>query len=829
MSNHTNKDIYYKNRLLNRHIGGINPPQLQTKDQYLFDQKRVLNSQNIELPPSVRYFRQSNGNYNGPNYNSQLSNSPFDNVYGNNIYNSGNASCVGCSDTINEQLQQVQSANNGNTFNYQNNKRQNEDVYLRKDQDRYDPYAGYLYNEGLMNDGHQRRRIKSVYIDINSSFRIKNPSTSGGDPIMLMKDPLQFQNGSNIMTILVPNHNFEVNDPVTLTGAQSRLSILRTFRGPGMPTFEIPAGCNFMKIYYDHNIPLTYTGNTIEILLSDIRGDRGTTQSASFLGSIPINVINTRQKVRMTLTDNDITCKVQDVIANSGDPNYFTPNDNYFFIVLPFSMHNPVNQAPYTLQEYNFKLQNLSIAGVPLNQINASYPVTSDNINGYHIIRSVSPNSFTVEIATRAIANQTIINGGGKCVFVSKITNITVGFPNPNQYSVDLGDSIHNVIAVRLISSEIPNTDKAIRGASTGRANNKIYWNDIDDGDYLYSIEIPPGNYAPADLAKAMSDAFYATPRITAADPATRAALGITYTDKHFIQPTINTNTDEVVFKSYKEFILQTPFIAVTPDISDDPTVPVDPNAVYEITVNHPNHGMTTPGQVILVQGAINYKGILGSIINGERVVTEIIDQNTYKISLQKFNLIDNRTDTGGGVNVFIYIPDFFRLRFDQPDTLGTVLGFRNPGDPISITPYNTVISNKDPYEFETATNAVGQPIQISNNALQLSGENYIIMVADPLRTALSIGKIKNIFAKILLCDSPGKILYNTFVPITHYYEDPLHNLFRLNISFYTADGNLFEFNGVEHSFTIEIITVNDIPEGTGINANTGKNYNTQV
>ena len=828
MSNHTNSDIYYRNRLINRHVGGLNPPQLQTNDQYMANQKRVLNSQNIDLPPNIRYFRQSNGYTNFPNFQQSSTGSPYDSVYGNNnIYDKGNASCLGCNDTLNDQLQQT--AGGKRDQGSQIIKEHKDDVYLRKDQDRYDPYEGFIYNQGLMSDGRQRRRIRSHYIDINSTFRITTPSTSGDDPVLLEKDPLQFQNGSNIMTIIQPNHGFEVSDPISLTGAQSRLSILRTFRGPGLPTFDIPAGCDFMKIYYDHNIPLIYNGDTIEILLSDIRGDRGTTQVASFLGSIPINVINTRHKVRMTLSDADINCSTQDIILKTNDPNYFTPNDNYFFIILPYIMHNPVNESPYTLREYNFKLFNLSITGIPVNQINASYPITSENINGYHIIKSVTQNTYTVDVGTRAISNQTLVRGGGKCIFVSKIRNITIGFPNPNQYSVDLGDTLHNVIAVRLISSEIPNTDKAIRDSPPERANNKIYWNDIDDGDYLYSIEIPSGNYAPADLAKILADAFYATPRITAQDQATREALGITYTDRHFIQPTININTDEVIFKSYKEFILQTPIIEVVPDVSDDPTVPADPNVTYQLTINHPNHGMTEPGQTILIQGAVNHKGILGSIINGEKVVTEIIDGNTYRISLPKFNLIDNRTETGGGVNVFIYIPDFFRLRFDQPDTLGKVLGFRNPGDPISVTPFDVEISNKDSYEFESGKNAVGQPIQITNNALQLSGENYIIMVAEPLRTALSIGKVKNIFAKILLCDSPGKILYNTFVPITHYYEDPLHELFRLNISFLTPDGNLFNFNGVEHSFTIEIITVNDIPEGTGINANTGKNYNTEI
>jgi hypothetical protein len=822
MSNHTNPNIYYRNYSLSRHVGGISPPQFLTTDQYINSQKKVLQSQNIDLPPSVRYFSHNNANIGNQQYTSEID--AYSQLY--ESQNSGGCSSCNSNQTVNPT--NIQSDQNIDTSQQQQQKKK-EDVYLRKDSDRYDLYSGYLYNNGLMSDGYQRRRLKAFYIDINSAFRSKNPSTTGEDPMLLTADPLSFTNNSNLMVVYQPNHNYEINDPITLVNAMSKISILRTYRGTNLPTFEIPGGCNFMKIYYNHNIPLTYTGNTIQVTLADIKGDRGSAAVASFLGSMPINVINTTHQVFLTLSDADISCKTQDIINSTGDPDYFKPNPNYFFIILQFSMHNPTDQPPYTLSDYNFRLTNLALAGVPLNQINAIYPINVGHLNGYHIIKNVTKDTYTIELASRAITNQATFKGGGKCIYVARIRNITVGYTNPNQYSIDLGDVLHNVISVRLVSSEIPNTEKAIRNSPVNRANNKIYWNDIDDGDYLYMIAIPPGNYSPSELAKAMSDAFYATPRISAIDDATRMALGITYTDRHFIQPTININTDEVMFRSFKEFILQTPIIEVVPDVSDDPTVPVDPNVTYQLTFNHPRHGMPVAGQTILIQGAVNHKGILGSVINGEKVVSEIIDDNTYRITLPKFNLIDNRAETGGGVNVFVYIPDFFRMRFDQPDTLGGVLGFRDPGSPTSVTPYTTVVSNNDKYEFESNKNAVGQPIMIKNNALQLSGENYIIMVAEPIRTLLAIGRVKNAFAKILLCDSPGRILYNTFVPVTHYFEDPIHELFRLDISFYTPDGNLFDFNGVEHSFTLEIVTISDIPEGTGINASTGKNYNQTI
>jgi hypothetical protein len=529
------------------------------------------------------------------------------------------------------------------------------------------------------------------------------------------------------------------------------------------------------------------------------------------------------------LTNTQILCTTASVIASTGDPNYFTPSPDYFFVILPVIMQVVPNANPYTLNDYNFKLTFLALDGVPLNQINAFYPTTPTNLFGYQTITNVNSNGYFIQVPTASAIIGTTANGGGSNVYVGLVQTINTGYPNPNNYLIDLGDVFHDVIAVRLVSSEIPNTEQAIKDSSSGNANNKLYWNDIDDGSFLYSISIPPGNYSPADLTTALESAFAATPRINAVNATQAAALGITYTPIHFVQVQINVNTNEVTFTSYKEFIVNDPIVNVTPPIPDSSTITVDPNTIYTLTINQPGHGMTVPGLTILIQGAEDDQGIPASVINGEHVVSQIVSSSQYKITLPLFNLLDDRTDTGGGVNVNIFIPDTFRMLFNFPDTLGTVLGFRNPGAATSITNWETTVSNKDQYAFETATNALGQPITIKNNALQMSGFNYIIMVADPIQTYFSIGPIRNAFAKIILCDSPGRVLYNTFVSMYHTFDTPLAELHNLTISFYNPDGTLFDFNGIDHSMTAEIVYVRDIPDQSGLSANTGKNYSTPV
>ncbi len=685
------------------------------------------------------------------------------------------------------------------------------DVYMRGLDERYDPYTAFLYNKGLLNDGTTIRRFKTLYIDINSKFRNTMPTLQLSDTVQLDRDPLDFNVNSKTLFIRQNFHNFEVGDLVTIMNAIGKQAVLRTINDNGDPTFIIPGGCNFMKIFFQHGLPATYTGDTVEIELQGIKGDRGG-PTLPILGNIPINLINTRHKVRVTLTQADLNagCNISSFPAD-----FFEFSPDYFFVILPKAMQNPSGD-PYTLREYNFKLLFLDIAGVPTNLINAQYPIDSEHRQGFHIIKNIRDNGYEIELVTPALVDE---NGGGPFITVAKVLAIETGYPNANKYIIDIGGNYNEVVSARIVSSEFPNTERVIKDFPPERANNKIYWNDIDDGDFLYSLEIPPGNYTPEALEATLETLFHNTPRIS-------QQTG--YLPNHFVDVNINTFTDEVTFTTFKEALLTQPFVDVNPPINPTPGSD-NPNAVYTVTIRHPNHQLITPGQTIRISGAIAYMGIPADVLNGEHVITSIIDENNYTIRLPKFNLLPVREDTRGGVAVTVLVPDQFRVRFDQPDTAGGLLGFRNPGDINSVTNFENVISNKDEYAFDIDKNNFGAPVKIDNNAIQLSGDNYMLMKAEPLETLFSIGPTKMAFAKILLCDSPGKVIFNSFVPTIRYYEDPVHELRQLDIELLTPDGFLYDFNGIDHSFTIEIVIVSDIPEGTGISASTGKNYNSIV
>lgn len=755
----TNRNLLVNPIFIQRHVGGLTRPE--NNQQYIDNQTKLIKAGDKLLPPNIRQ------------------------------------------DKYNEQDRNI-SDNKGS------GKRR--DIYMRGLDDRYDPYTGFLYNRGLLNDGTSIRRFKTIYIDINSKFRNTTPSLQLSDTVVLDKDPLDFNINSKILFIKHNYHNFEVGDLISIMNVVGKQAVLRTFNDDHDPTFIIAGGCNFMKIYYQHGLPVTYSDNTIEIELQGIKGDRGGSTSP-ILGNIPVNLINNRHIVRLTLTQENLN---QGCNINNFPADYFEYNPDYFFIILPKAMHNPIGQDPYVLREYNFKLIFLAVAGVPTNLINAQYPIDSQHRQGFHIIKNINEIGYEIELVVPALVDE---NAGGNCVTIAKVLSIETGYPNANKYIIDIDGNYNEVVSAKIVSSEFPNTERVIKDFPPERANNKIYWNDIDDGNYLYSIDIPPGNYTPENLELTLEELFKNTPRIS--------KYG-SYLQNHHVEVKINTITDEVIFTTFKEAQLVQPFVDINPPINPTPGMD-NPNNIYIITIKHPNHELISPNQTIIISGAISHYGIPADILNGEHIITTILDENNYTITLPKFNLLPIREDTKGGVIVTVLVPDQFRLRFDQSDTIGGLIGFRNPGDFNSITNFAHNISNKDQYEFDIDANAFGTPSKISNNAIQLSGDNYILMKAEPLETLVSIGPVKDAFAKILLCDNPGQVIFNSFVPTIKHYVDPIHELRQLDIELLTPDGYLYDFNGVDHSFTIEVVVVSDIPEGTGISASTGKNYNSIV
>ena len=87
---------------------------------------------------------------------------------------------------------------------------------------------------------------------------------------------------------------------------------------------------------------------------------------------------------------------------------------------------------------------------------------------------------------------------------------------------------------------------------------------------------------------------------------------------------------------------------------------------------------------------------------------------------------------------------------------------------------------------------------------------------------SLSTNQISNGFAKILLTDAPGSILFNQHIQLAEDLERPIKTLSEIEFKFLSPDGNLYEFNGLDHSFTLEFHEELTKFKGSGIDVKTG-------
>lgn len=658
---------------------------------------------------------------------------------------------------------------------------------------KYDPYYNFLHKKGLISDN-TKVKYNVNYINIDSTNRKKTPSTISDTTDELSNNSLTIIN--NILKITILKHNYKMNDLITLTGVTYDTRIIKTVVN-NIQSIIFIEGNEYVKIKIFPNIQIPLLGinattyNTSHMLV-DISGFKGYPTEA-FIGNIPLNQINKTHQVFLGIPNTII-----------GDE---LPSNDYFFIKLSKKFKGLINPLGY-----NISIKFRYYGGVPTNEINAEYPINSFHVKGHHIINKITTNHIYINLPRNGYFTDSF---GGNNTYISLIKKLDIGYPKPNEYIISLENKFINVVQISMKSSEFPNTDYVFKSFPEENRNNRIYFQNIDDGTEVYFIEIEPGNYDPETLKSTLETKFINTIKTTI-EP------GTAYTATNYIQVNIDSNTNIVIFKSLKEAILQKPIIKILPTIEiNDTTIGSSEN--YILTIQHTSHGLSI-GTKIIITDAIEYLGISANILNKEHIITSIIDDNKYEITISHINLQIIKTQSNGGFAVKIYVPNIFRLRFDYSDTMGKQLGFRNPGNEISITKYATEISNRDLYQDEINIDEHGNTLNITNNSLQLSGDNYILMTCrelagEELIGIINTGKIPNIFAKINLTGLPGRILYDTFISSPIFFYDPIHQLSELYFSFLSPNGTLFDFNNVEHSFTLEIVTLDNQPSNTGLSS----------
>jgi hypothetical protein len=359
-----------------------------------------------------------------------------------------------------------------------------------------------------------------------------------------------------------------------------------------------------------------------------------------------------------------------------------------------------------------------------------------------------------------------------------------------------LNKTFNNLKKIKLISTEFPNTEKVINDYPKAKQNNLFYWKLLNDGDYMYSISISPGNYTTDSLVFAMTSAIQSVKRI---NPNINDGTNYQYNNNNNVLINIDTNIYTFSITFYNQIFIDNPFTFQKQDSF----------GYYYIEVYHPSHNQSV-GSTIIISNAIDFYLFTANSINGTHIIDSVITNDYYSIKLSKFNpnsINSTTSNKGGGVGVSIQYPIYSRLYFDRPGTIGTLLGFRDVGSINAITPWAIKNTNNALYLLDTNTNKIGTLNKSSqiNNYINLNGTNYILMACNLFEDSITYGNIKGVFAKILLAGLPGSYLFNQYIQLAEEVTYTISNIYELEFNFYSPTGELYDFNDLDHSFTLEI------------------------
>lgn len=655
-----------------------------------------------------------------------------------------------------------------------------------------------------------KRIVESVtLVNIDSTFRNIYPknitkSTNKVVPV----NPLSFATGSNVVTINYTNHELEVGDNIVLQNVEGVNKIISN-------SFYLINNFKYLMINFSgSNFIETNYKDYAEELLGHIEV-YGSVIEENFIGNMPFNYLIGIKKL---LIANDIPenylQNIKDfIIKQLGSYDLVALNKNYLFVELPTDFINKERQTYQLVQA--FKITYLHIGGIKLGYLNANYPINNYNYQSYQtVLNVIDDNTFQILLNYYSYGKY---SGGGSNVQISKIVNSLIGYPDADTYTIHLKKSFNNVTNIKLISTEFPYIDVIIKK----NINDKLYWKNIEDGNYVYHVQIDEGFYTPSTLLDKIQNNINLVERITSTD---------TTKSYNNFEVLLEANNQKIIFKPS--------IIAKLPDCLSLQQVTIGNQLFYILNVEHPNNIVEVNDTItidlatevtvkVIINGQEQILSIDNSYINKAHQVYSVnIENQTYQIILGNTSQVKTSNvnfETGGGENVTLRTKSKSSFLFNKPDTIGEILGFKYVGDPYSFTDFKSEISNDETYILNNDLNTVGNNIGYSSGYLNLSGMfNYYLMYLNDIEYIHSNNNMPAAFSKILLAGNPGDILFNTHVeqPTNVYSKNfPIVTLTDIVVKFMYPNGNRVNFRNVNHSFTLQITEDKIQNEGTYISS----------
>ena len=618
--------------------------------------------------------------------------------------------------------------------------------------------------------------LKETPYNIDSRFRNKIPKNILNNEITrLSNNPLSFTNNSDEMKIFIPNHNFKIRDRIILENCEAK-------------ELTIDNGIILLKnldfaIIRFKNHDIVESNNSQKVNIVSLSNN-----NIEFYGNVPSNSLYGLKNIYLLSEIED-----KQIILDSLNIEEEDFNQNYFFIKLPFKYNNhSINDNFNDLTELFYvnnitKFNLLNIASIPIQYINANFPINQNRYIGFHQIERIDKNNIYIKLKLKS--NKSIGDLGGDKIKICKILRSVEGYNESNEYKINLKRTFNNVISIGLLSTEFNHIEKLVYESGSYK-NNKLYWQNLEDGDKIYSISLEEGNYTDTNLIDTIKNKMNQTLRVNRFNDIKIYNL---------FDVEMNYDINKIIFKCYKEDFLPNSF-SVSTEIIDNITY-------YLITIKHSTNFVEVNDE-IEISGSEDLHNIPKFVINKKHKVYKVNkDELSYTIILEPFIPLEQFKEGYGGDSIKVKSKTLFRLLLNYNDTLGEVLGFKYVGKENSITNYSHIVTNKDDYEFSNLFDPVGLKNKNNNNISLRSNNMYFFMHLNDYESVISNTPDGSCFAKILLHEDDNNCCYiNTFVNSPIVFEQPILNLSELKIKFTYADGTKPNFNNLNHSFTLLIV-----------------------
>lgn len=617
------------------------------------------------------------------------------------------------------------------------------------------------------------------YINIDSEQRLMSNNYVIDFYKKLEPNSLIFVDGSNELTIKVDNTNdniIEVDNLITLDGIMHIKNVysninIQFINNSNIVTLSINKNYNYLNdelgVYISLKI-LNYN-------------------SASFQ-NIPISILN----------------NVYKVIVNPNNPESLS-----FLMPITFYTNNITN----TFFVCDVEIEYFNVGNYPINLINANSPISNYNIIEYHRVIRVSATTVTIALTDNiSIIDNTILQLNDN-IQIGKIINVVYASPTASDFTVNLTKIYKNILSVEMISSEVPIVN--VNTTTINNSNNRLYWKNLFDNDYIYSITIPTGQYDFNDLIKTIESEIRKVRRVG----------GILEGDKGYniIKITANPLINVSTFNSYNKYILANCFINADNSKKS--------NGIIVITINHVNHNLTT-GERIFISNALDYDYVPALYINTtDGHIVNVLSVDVYTITITNINPLIIQASGNGGYNIEIITNNSFQLLFNFDNTCGNIFGFSYVGLNVAITPYssfannNFTITNSDPYILNPSITAgTFENGDTNKKKVYLSNQRYILLKSNDVLNTCNTINGTTFFYKFNLEPCYGTdILYNRHVKTIHYFNPPLNKLDLLQLQLVDANDNIINMYNLNYSFTLKIISILNYPENTNINPHVAK------